>query len=56
MIAEANDIKINKKELQKLHEGTKVYVLETQNNFKKVQLTDNTKGWILSKDIREVKK
>jgi tetratricopeptide (TPR) repeat protein len=50
-----NDSKSNKKELLKLHEGTKVFVKETQNNYKKVQLTDNTEGWILSKDIIEVK-
>lgn len=50
-----NDNKSNKKELLKLHEGTKVFVKETQNNYKKVELTDNSEGWILSKDIKEVK-
>jgi tetratricopeptide (TPR) repeat protein len=38
-----------------LHEGTKVYVLETVENWKKVQLTDGTEGWIDKTAIREVK-
>jgi tetratricopeptide (TPR) repeat protein len=39
-----------------LHEGTKVYVEETLDNWKKIQLTDGTEGWIDSKAIKEVKK
>ena len=38
-----------------LHEGTKVYVKETVDNWKKVQLTDGTEGWMDSEGIREVK-
>ncbi|PKB16847.1 tetratricopeptide repeat protein [Flavobacterium sp. 5] len=38
-----------------LHEGTKVYVEETLNNWKKIQLTDGTEGWIDSKAIKEIK-
>jgi len=38
-----------------LHEGTKVYVNEKVDNWKKVQLTDGTEGWIDSDVIREVK-
>jgi tetratricopeptide (TPR) repeat protein len=38
-----------------LHEGTKVYVAETLENWKKIQLTDGTEGWIDSKAIKEVK-
>jgi tetratricopeptide (TPR) repeat protein len=38
-----------------IHEGTKVYVKETLENYKKVQLTDGTEGWIESAAIREVK-
>lgn len=38
-----------------LHPGTKVYVEETLNNWKKIQLTDGTEGWIDSKAIKEVK-
>jgi uncharacterized protein YgiM (DUF1202 family) len=38
-----------------LHEGTKVFVLEAKENYKKVQLTDGQIGWILSENIKEVK-
>ena len=38
-----------------LHEGTKVFVQEKVDNWKKVQLTDGTEGWIESSTIREVK-
>lgn len=38
-----------------LHEGTKVFVLETIENWKKIQLTDGTEGWIEKTAIKEVK-
>lgn len=38
-----------------LHEGTKVFVLETLENWKKIQLTDGTEGWIEKSAIKEVK-
>jgi len=38
-----------------LHEGTKVFVLETMSNWKKIQLTDGTEGWIDKSAIKEVK-
>jgi SH3-like domain-containing protein len=38
-----------------LHEGSKVYILESQTNWKKVQLTDETVGWIESSAIKEIK-
>lgn len=38
-----------------LHEGTKVFVLETLSNWKKIQLTDGTEGWIEKNTIKEVK-
>lgn len=38
-----------------LHEGTKVYVKEVIEKWKKVQLTDGTEGWIESSAIKEVK-
>jgi tetratricopeptide (TPR) repeat protein len=38
-----------------LHEGTKVFVLETVENWKKIQLTDGTEGWIEKTAIKEVK-
>lgn len=38
-----------------LHEGTKVFILETLNNWRKIQLTDGTEGWIDKNAIKEVK-
>ena len=38
-----------------LHEGTKVFVLEALDNWKKIQLTDGTEGWIEKTAIKEVK-
>ena len=38
-----------------IHEGTKVFVLETVENWKKIQLTDGTEGWIEKSAIKEVK-
>jgi uncharacterized protein YgiM (DUF1202 family) len=38
-----------------LHEGTKVLVLETMDNWKKIQLTDKTVGWIEKDAIKELK-
>lgn len=38
-----------------LHEGTKVNVLESVDNWKKVQLADDSVGWIPKEDIREIK-
>ncbi len=37
-----------------LHEGTKVYVLESIANWKKIQLTDETTGWISEDAIKEL--
>ena len=39
----------------KLHEGTKVQVLETVDNWKKIKLTDGKIGWIPSEDIKLLK-
>ncbi|MHC0446702.1 tetratricopeptide repeat protein [Flavobacterium sp. 3-218] len=38
-----------------LHEGAKVYVLESIAGWKKIELTDGTQGWIDSSTIKEVK-
>lgn len=35
-----------------LHEGTKVQVLDTINNWKKIRLIDGKTGWIISGDIK----
>ncbi len=36
----------------KLHEGTKVQVLDTVNNWKKIKIADGKVGWIISDDIK----
>ncbi|GAA4801160.1 tetratricopeptide repeat protein [Litoribaculum gwangyangense] len=36
----------------RLHEGTKVQVLQTYNNWKKIRLSDGKTGWVLSQDIK----
>ena len=38
----------------KLHEGTKVQILDTVNNWKKIKLTDGKTGWISNEDIKEL--
>jgi len=38
-----------------LHEGTKVYILESIANWKKIELTDETTGWIEESAIKEIK-
>jgi tetratricopeptide (TPR) repeat protein len=42
-------------EVFRLHEGTKVQVLETYEDWKKIQLSDNSVGWIPSKDVKLLK-
>lgn len=38
-----------------LHEGAKVYVNESVDSWKKIELTDGTEGWIQTSAIKEVK-
>ena len=38
-----------------LHEGTKVYIIESIANWKKVELTDETTGWIEESAIQQIK-
>jgi len=38
-----------------LHEGTKVQVVESVNNWNKIKLTDGKTGWIISDDIKLLK-
>lgn len=42
-------------EIFRLHEGTKVQVLETYDDWNKIQLSDNSTGWIPSKDVKMLK-
>jgi tetratricopeptide (TPR) repeat protein len=38
-----------------LHEGTKVYIMETLDNWNKIQLTDGNEGWIENSAIKRLK-
>ena len=38
----------------KLHEGTKVQILDTVNNWKKIKLADGKTGWIPKDDIKSL--
>lgn len=50
-----NEPKTAAPEAFELHEGTKVYVLETRDNWCKIELTDETQGWIEKEAIKELK-
>ncbi len=47
--------KANSQESTVLHEGAKVYILESIANWKKVELTDENTGWIEDSAIKEIK-
>ena len=42
-------------ELFRLHEGTKVQILDTINHWKKIKLTDGKTGWVVNDDIKALK-
>ncbi len=48
------DPNLSGEESFRLHEGTKVQVLDTISNWKQIQLTDGKTGWIISEDIKEL--
>ncbi|WP_422106372.1 tetratricopeptide repeat protein [Winogradskyella sp.] len=50
--SEANRVS---EEVFRLHEGTKVQVLESYKDWKKIQLSDNSTGWIPAADIKMIK-
>ena len=47
-----NDPNPNGQELFQLHEGTKVQILETFENWDKIKLSDGKTGWIKTADIK----
>jgi tetratricopeptide (TPR) repeat protein len=59
IFAESVAVKANPKESAKdsfiLHEGTKVQVLETSNDWRKIQLADERIGWISIEALKEIK-
>ncbi|ARV09880.1 ion channel protein [Winogradskyella sp. PC-19] len=42
-------------EVFRLHEGTKVQVLESYEDWYKIEIADKTTGWIISEDIKLLK-
>jgi cytochrome c oxidase subunit IV len=47
--------KTSSEDVVTVHEGTKVFVLETLGNWSQIELTDKTKAWIAKEAIKEVK-
>ncbi|MBT8376844.1 MAG: tetratricopeptide repeat protein [Bacteroidia bacterium] len=47
---------LRSEEAFRLHEGTKVQVLDTVKSWHKIKLADGTMGWIPSKDIKLIRK
>lgn len=43
------------KEVFRLHEGTKVFVLDELKQYYKIKLADGKTGWISSEEIKEIK-
>ncbi|MFD1062789.1 tetratricopeptide repeat protein [Winogradskyella litorisediminis] len=39
-------------EVFRLHEGTKVQVLETYEDWYKIEIADKTQGWIIAEDVK----
>ncbi|MDI1254848.1 MAG: tetratricopeptide repeat protein [Flavobacterium sp.] len=50
-----NEPKSDAQDAVVLHEGTKVYVLEVLDDWKKIQLPDETEGWVEASAIKELK-
>ena len=47
--------KLARQDIVVLHEGTKIYVIDTLENWKKIQIPDATEGWVEDKTIKELK-
>ncbi len=55
MVSVKSEPKSTSSEVLELHEGTKVFVLESFDGWHKVQLTDGTEGWLEKSEVKEVK-
>ena len=42
-------------EVFRLHEGTKVFILDSMNDWRKIRLTDGKEGWLPGNELRVVK-
>ena len=54
-IAVKSEPKKSSQDLFTLHEGAKVYIIDNVANWKKIQLTDETTGWIEERAIRSLR-
>ena len=45
---------INSEEIFTLHEGTKISILDSVDNWKKIKLADGKVGWISADDLKEL--
>ena len=45
---------LNSEEVFTLHEGTKVYVIDAVDNWKKIKLADGKIGWIIANELKEI--
>lgn len=50
-----NEPKENAENAFMLHEGTKVQILETLDNWRKIQLADEKEGWVNKDALKEIK-
>lgn len=50
-----NEPNLRSAEAFKLHEGTKVQVLDTVDNWKKIKIADGKTGWVMKEDIKLLK-
>lgn len=50
-----SDPNLRSEEAFRLHEGTKVQVVDAYNDWKKIQLSDGKVGWVISEDIKLLK-
>ena len=49
-----NEPNARSSEVFRLHEGTKVKILDTINHWKKIKLADGKTGWIKNEDIKQL--
>lgn len=50
-----SDPNLRSEEAFRLHEGTKVQVVDSYNDWKKIELADGKTGWVISEDIKLLK-
>lgn len=50
-----NEPRENATEAFTIHEGTKVFIIETLDHWHKIQLADESEGWIVAEAIRPLK-